>query len=201
VEAVARACKRLLHTLNAVLDYSKLESCSFEINPQMVKPVQLIRKIISEMMPQVSSKGLTLAFEFDDEGVTVVFDEYCLTQALSNLLENAIKFTEHGNATVRLYRDASDELCLNVADTGIGIEAAFQSHLLEPFSQEDCGMSRRFEGAGLGLALTLRYLELNGASLSCTVKRAPARPSRFISREPRQPIIAMHRPMAPSRSW
>jgi PAS domain S-box-containing protein len=166
VEAVARACKRLLHTLNAVLDYSKLESRSFEINPLIVKPVALIRKIIAEIMPQVSQKGLTLVFEVEDEAATVLFDEYCLTQALRNLLGNAVKFTERGGATVRLYRDANNGLCLNVADTGIGIEAAFQSHLLEPFSQEDYGMARRFEGAGLGLALTRRYLELNGASLA-----------------------------------
>jgi PAS domain S-box-containing protein len=166
VEAVARACKRLLHTLNAVFDYSKLESRSFEVNPSAVKPVPLIRRLVAEMMPQVSKKGLTLAFEFDDEAVTVTFDEYCLTEALRKLLENAIKFTEHGSATVRLHRDANDALCLNVTDTGIGIEAAYQRHLLEAFSQEDCGMSRRFEGAGLGLALTRRYLELNGASLT-----------------------------------
>src|SRR5258708_21240996 len=107
----------------------------------------MIRKLIAEMMPQVSKKGLTLAFEFDDEAVTVAFDEYCLTQALRNLLENAIKFTERGSATVRLHRDESGRICLNVTDTGIGIDAAFQAHLLEPFSQEDCGMARRFERA------------------------------------------------------
>lgn|GEM_PF-1834963 len=166
VEAVARACRRLLQTLNAVLDYSKLESRSFKVNPLALKPVPLIRRLIAEMMPQVSKKGLTLALEFDDEAATIAFDEYCLTQALRNLLDNAIKFTEHGSATIRLHRNESGGICLNVTDTGIGIDAAFQAHLLEPFSQEDCGMARRFEGAGLGLALTRRYLELNGASLS-----------------------------------
>jgi PAS domain S-box-containing protein len=166
VEAVARACKRLLGTLNAVLDYSKFESRAFQLNPQKFRPVPLIRQLIAEMMPRVSKKGLTLAFEFDDEAVTIAFDEYCLTQALHNLLDNAIKFTDHGSATVRLHRDDEGDLCLGVMDTGIGIDAAFQPHLLEPFSQEDCGIARRFEGAGLGLALTRRYLELNGATLS-----------------------------------
>lgn len=166
VEAVARACKRLLGTLNAVLDYSKFESRTFQLNPQTVRPVPLIRRLIAEMMPLVTRKGLTLAFEFDDEAMSIVFDEYCLGQALRNLLENAIKFTDRGSATVRLHRDGEGELRLHVADTGIGIDVAFQPHLLEPFSQEDCGIARRYEGAGLGLALTRRYLELNGASLS-----------------------------------
>jgi PAS domain S-box-containing protein len=166
VEAVTRACKRLLQTLNAVLDYSKLESRAFQVNPLPLRLVPKIRHLISEIMPEVSQKGLTLAFEFDDENSSVVFDEHCLTEALRNLLENAIKFTEHGSVTVRLNRDEQGVMRLHVIDTGIGIDAAFQSKLLEPFSQEDSGMSRRFEGAGLGLALSRRYLELNGARLS-----------------------------------
>ena len=146
VEAVARACKRLLHTLNAVLDYSKLESRSFEVSPRSLKPVPLIRRLIAEVMPQATAKAFAVAFEFDDETATVAFDEYCLTQAVRNLLENAIKFTTHGGATVRLGRDPIGGLYLSVIDTGIGIDPAFQPHLLEPFSQEDSGMSRRFEG-------------------------------------------------------
>jgi PAS domain S-box-containing protein len=166
LEAVTRACKRLLRTLNAILDYSKLEARSFTVNPATVNLVPLIERLIADMMPQAASKGLSLEFAFDEEAATAEFDEYCLTQALRNLLENAIKFTERGGATVRLYREAIGALRIRIADTGIGIDAAFLPHLLEPFSQEDYGMSRRFEGAGLGLALTRRYLELNGASLS-----------------------------------
>ena len=166
LEAVTRACKRLLRTLNAILDYSKLEARSFPITPVTVNLVLLVQRLIAEMLPQATSKGLSLQFAFDEQPATIAFDEYCLTQALRNLLENAIKFTEHGGATVRLYREAGGALRISVADTGIGIDAAFLPHLLEPFSQEDYGMSRRFEGAGLGLALTRRYLELNGSSLS-----------------------------------
>ena len=166
VEAVARACRRLLQTLNAVLDYSKLESRAFHVTPMPLRPVSLIRRLIAEMTPHALKKGLTLAFEFDDEKVTVTFDEYCLTEALRNLLENAIKFTEHGGVTACVRSADNREICLDVSDTGIGIDPAFQPHLLEPFSQEDSGTARRFEGAGLGLALTRRYLELNGAALS-----------------------------------
>ncbi len=203
VDAVTRACNRLLQMLNAVLDYSKLESRSFQVDRLLVRPVSLIRRLIAELMPQVAKKGLSLAFEFDDEAVTVAFDEYCLTQALHNLLENAVKFTERGSVTVRLYRDAGEALCVHVADTGIGIDEAFQAHLLEAFSQEDNGISRRFEGAGLGLALTRRYLELNGASL--TVSSAKGEGSTFtIHFEQSAPALAsatgvsVQRPNPPS---
>ncbi len=171
LEAVARACKRLLRTLNAVLDYSKLETRSLPDNPQTVALVPLIRRLLDEFEPSASQKALHLAFEFDDRTISATCDEYCLTHSLRNLIENAIKFTERGGATIRVYRDPSGAVCISVADTGIGIERAFLPHLLEPFSQEDSGLTRRFEGAGLGLALTRRYLELSGAHLTVLTEK------------------------------
>jgi signal transduction histidine kinase len=67
---------------------------------------------------------------------------------------------------VRLFRESSGAVCITVSDTGIGFDKDYVPRLLEPFSQEDSGYTRRFEGAGLGLALSRRYLELNGASLT-----------------------------------
>ena len=166
LDAVARACKRLLGTLNAVLDYSKFESRSYQLKRQQFEVAGSIRELIAEAMPQAAEKGLTVGFECGDEAATITFDKHCMTQALRNLIDNAIKFTHRGGVTVRLERDERGELCVSVADTGIGIDVAFQAHLLEPFSQEDSGITRRYEGAGLGLALTRRYLELNDARLS-----------------------------------
>jgi len=171
LEAVARACKRLLRTLNAVLDYSKLESRSLPENPQSVALVPLIRRLLDEFEPAASQKALSLALEFKDQTMAATCDEYCLTHALRNLLENAIKFTEHGSVTVRVYRDPNDTGCISVTDTGIGIERSFLPHLLEPFSQEDSGLTRRYEGAGLGLALTRRYLDLSSAQLTVLTEK------------------------------
>jgi PAS domain S-box-containing protein len=171
LEAVGRACKRLLRTLNALLDYSKLETRSLPENPQTVALVPLIRGLLDEFEPSASQKALRLAFEFDDHTISATCDEYCLTHSLRNLIENAIKFTERGGATIRVYREASGAVCISVADTGIGIERTFLPHLLEPFAQEDSGITRRFEGAGLGLALTRRYLELSGAQLTVLTEK------------------------------
>ena len=165
-EAVARACKRLLRTLDAVLDYSKLESRSFAISPRTLKLAPLIRRLIGEHAAQASEKGLRLTCAFDNDDVAVTTDEYCVMHSVRNLIENAIKFTEHGSVAVRLYRESSGAVCITVSDTGIGVDKDYLPHLLEPFSQEDSGDTRRFEGAGLGLALSRRYLELNGASLT-----------------------------------
>lgn len=166
LEAVARACQRLLRTLNAVLDYSKLESHSLPENSQTVALVPLIRRLLDDFEPAASQKALRLALEFDDHTILATCDEYCLTHSLRNLIENAIKFTEHGSITARVYRNPNGTVGISITDTGIGIERSFLPHLLEPFSQEDSGLTRRYEGAGLGLALTHRYLELSGAQLT-----------------------------------
>jgi CheY-like chemotaxis protein/anti-sigma regulatory factor (Ser/Thr protein kinase) len=83
-----------------------------------------------------------------------------------NLLDNALKFTEHGTITVRLERGSDGDLCLEVRDTGVGIDESYRSRLFERFSQEDSGYTRRFEGSGLGLALVKNYVELNGARIA-----------------------------------
>jgi signal transduction histidine kinase len=94
----------------------------------------------------------------------VSFDEICLANVLTNLLQNALKFTERGEVAVRLWRDAA--LCLQVRDTGVGIDANYLPHVFEAFSQENPGLTRRFEGVGLGLSLVRKYLALNGAEIA-----------------------------------
>jgi signal transduction histidine kinase len=68
-----------------------------------------------------------------------LFDEYCLLQALANLLDNAVKFTSHGGVCVRLWREATGAPVIDVEDSGIGIDAAFLPRLWEPFVQEEAG--------------------------------------------------------------
>lgn len=177
LDAVSRACKRLLRTFNAVMDYSKLESRSLIVNSRIVNLVPLIDGLIHEVRPSAAKKALRLTFKFEDSALALTIDKYCFTNALRNLLENAIKFTEAGSIAVNLARDRIGAIRLSVADTGIGIDSAFMPQLFEPFTQEDCGPARRFEGAGLGLALTRSYLELNGADL--TVRSEKGRGSTF----------------------
>ncbi len=131
---------------------------------------------------------------------TVLFDEYCLSGALTNLLQNAIKFTEEGSVTARLYRGSDRNLRISIVDTGIGIEAAYLARIFEPFSQEESGYTRRFEGNGLGLALTRSYLQLNGANISVqsqkgqgstfTINFAPESELRLTSSNPIDDSIA-----------
>ncbi len=177
LEGIRRAGRRLRDTINSILDISKIESGAFEVRPERVKLAPLIERQLEDFRSLARTKDLSLSCDIEVGDAAVTFDPYCLENALTNLLANAVKFTERGEVRVRLARDDRGCLALSVCDTGIGIDPIFAARLGEVFAQEDSGPGRRFEGSGLGIALTKSYLELNGARL--TVESTKGKGSRF----------------------
>jgi signal transduction histidine kinase len=163
---VRRAGKRLLDTIASILEVSKIESGMYRLDPRPIMLAEFVEPLLGEFRILAAKKGLALSAEIDDPEAVVIFDEGCLSNALTNLLQNAIKFTECGEVAVRLRRDASAALCLEVRDTSVGIDADYLPHIFEAFSQENPGLTRRFEGVGLGLSLVRKYLALNGAEIA-----------------------------------
>jgi PAS domain S-box-containing protein len=166
VEGIQRACSRLSRTIDNILDISKIEAGAFNLAPGQLEIGRLLEHLLADFRVITERKGIALTCTIDTPGATIVFDEYCLTQALTNLLDNALKFTERGGVACRLYRATDARICLEIRDTGIGITQEYLSRLFQPFSQEHSGDARKFQGSGLGLALTRKYLELNGAEIS-----------------------------------
>jgi PAS domain S-box-containing protein len=171
VEGTQRACLRLLRTIGNILDISKIEAGAFTLMPTRLEIGPLLERLVMDFRVIAERKGIALTCTIDALGASVVFDEYCLTQALTNLLDNAVKFTERGAITCRLYRAPEGTLCLEIRDTGIGISEEYLPHLFAPFSQERSDTGRQFQGSGLGLALTRNYLELNGARISVQTEK------------------------------
>lgn len=165
LDAVRRAGKRLLGTVDRIIAFAKLECGEFKVRPELVDAGAMVSRLIEEHRGTAEDKGLALLHLIEADDALVYFDPHCLETAISNPLLNAIKFTQSGGVTVRLYRVDNGRLKLEIRDSGIGMEPAYAARIFEPFSQEDHGTSRRFEGAGLGLALTRRYAELNGAKV------------------------------------
>jgi PAS domain S-box-containing protein len=170
-EPVRRAGKRLLDTVGSILEISKIESGAYRLDPKPIMLVEFVGRLLGEFRILAENKGLALRAEIDEPRAVVSFDEGCLSNALTNLLQNAIKFTERGEIAVRLGRDARAALCLEVRDTGVGIDADYLPHVFEAFSQENPGLTRKFEGVGLGLSLVRKYLELNGAEIAVTSEK------------------------------
>jgi CheY-like chemotaxis protein/anti-sigma regulatory factor (Ser/Thr protein kinase) len=152
--------------VHSVLDLAKIESGGLRVAPVVLDPASKIAKLAENLQSRAREKGLSFTVELCDPNARVRFDEYCFDAALERVFDNAVKFTEKGSVSIVLERDGEGCLCLEVRDTGLGIAEGYRARLFEPFSQEDDGSDRHFEGSGLGLALAKRYLELNGATIS-----------------------------------
>jgi signal transduction histidine kinase/CheY-like chemotaxis protein len=160
----------LLGVINDILDYSKIEAGRLEIERTDVELVPLVESVASLLAPQARAKQMDLLTYVDSAVPRVlVGDALRLRQILTNLLGNAVKFTDRGSVTaiVTVERDDDAAVCLRfaVADTGIGIEPGDRERLFEPFSQADMTTTRRFGGTGLGLAISRRLVTLMGGEI------------------------------------
>lgn len=156
---------RLLDTLNSVLDLAQLEGGSLKLRPEPVCLEAEARAVIDLFQQQASERGLYLRFEREGAAAEPLsLDRMAVSRILTNLVSNAVKFTQEGGVTVRLTEGPAGAT-VAVADTGVGMDAAFLPKLFEEFSQESQGLSRAYEGSGLGLAITKRLVDLVGGDL------------------------------------
>ncbi|KAB2840872.1 MAG: GHKL domain-containing protein [Melioribacteraceae bacterium] len=102
----------------------------------------------------------------ESENTFLYTDEYAVNQIFANLIDNAIKYTEKGKVEITLREEGNNHYSIKVSDTGIGISNEYIDKLFEPFSQEEQGYTRRFEGNGLGMALVKKYCDLIDAEIS-----------------------------------
>ena len=171
VDAIRQASHRLLETIDGMLDLAKLQTGTFDCRPTPLKLATIVPGVVQQFRDAARRKGLDLACEVASPDAEVRFDEYCIQRALHCLLDNAIKFTQRGSISVRALRDPNGELCVEVADTGIGIAPEHLPRLFQPFTQEHTGDARQFEGSGVGLAAVKGLVELNrGRVTVCSEK-------------------------------
>ena len=163
--SIKRAGKRLLRMISAVLELSKANGGVYDLKPMPLNLGAFARREVEQLAVLARRKNIQLSCIVEEPAAVVRFDERCLSGALVNLIQNAIKFTVEGGVTVRVFRDGTGELRLEIRDTGAGIDPAYLPRLFEPFTRENSAATRAVEGSGLGLALARRYVELNGARI------------------------------------
>lgn len=158
-----RACgEQLLGTVNAILDYSKLEAGRLELESIPFDLRAMVRAVVAVHRPEAQRKNLSLEEEVAAELPEFVLgDPVRLRQALSNLVANALKFTPSGWVRVRV-SPSGRRIRFAVEDTGIGVDAATRDRLFQSFSQADASTTRRFGGTGLGLAIVRHLATLMG---------------------------------------
>ncbi|MEI6455534.1 MAG: PAS domain-containing protein [bacterium] len=159
--------KRLMRTLDAIMQLSQLESGMKALNIQKTELDQIFRQIMSSYNPQARAKGLFLELR-ELQPLAGYLDQFFFTQAISNILDNALKFTREGGVTITVEEIRNDEsrlLSINIDDTGIGISPDHLRFIFEEFRQVSEGHNRSFEGTGLGLTIAKKMIHLLGGTI------------------------------------
>lgn len=162
---VERSGRMLLALINDVLDLSKIESGKMEIIPVNYQISSLINDTVTMLYQRVEDKGLKLVVKIDPTLPNYLYgDEVRIQQVLTNILTNAIKYTDAGTITVNVgFREKGEKqiaLIMSVADTGRGIKKEDMDHLFSAFQRVDEKKNRNIEGTGLGLTITARFVEM-----------------------------------------
>lgn len=175
--------QHLLTIINDILDFSKIESGHMELETIDFDLVKMIEDTLAMFIQPADQKGLELAAQFTPPNVplTVRGDPFRLRQVIANLLNNAIKFTPHGEIIVRTTIHEQTDQRINIAicveDTGIGIAQELHDKIFQHFSQADGSTTRQFGGTGLGLTICKRILELMEGHIR--VESIPGHGSKF----------------------
>ena len=185
--------RRLLETLDSVLDLARLDAEQITLDPTPVALDAFMDETLALFRRRAQEKELELQVSVQDDLPQVRVDESALQRILTNLVGNALKFTEEGGITlnVSLAHEANPDkgrtLRVDIRDTGIGMDQEFQEKLFDEFTQEQSGMTRSHEGAGLGLAITQRLVELMGGTLE--VESTLGEGTTFTVDVPYEPVV------------
>ena len=169
-ETIKSSGEALLVIINDILDYSKLEAERVVLHPEAFDLERMIHEIAMLLQPRAHARGIDLMIDFDLFLPTLyIGDPGRVRQVLTNLMGNAVKFTEQGHVLIRVVgieaEDRHQHLHITVEDTGIGIAPEHLDHIFGEFNQVEDAANRKFEGTGLGLAITRRLVERMGGAV------------------------------------
>ena len=165
VDIILRNGRRLMATLNSMVDLSKLHSNYLEMNVEVFNLVDEVKQVAQSLSTMAQDKELYLRLRATRPEVLVRLDRGHLFRVLEHLIGNAIKFTNDGGVIVEVHGDP-ENVHVRVMDTGVGIRNEFLPFLFEEFNQESSGLSRDFEGTGIGLSVVKRLIDLMEGEIS-----------------------------------
>jgi PAS domain S-box-containing protein len=172
-EIILSGSNRLTQTLNSILDLSRIEADKFDLKLAISDIVPVIKESIRLFEAIANGKNIKLEFVTSHKSIFSKIDEKLFGQIFNNLINNALKFTKEGSVSVIIdteIKDGTTYAIIKVKDTGIGISANKLNLIFEPFRQVSEGLSRMYEGTGLGLTLTKRFIEAMHGSIEVESK-------------------------------
>lgn len=176
IEGIGERSQKVLVLVQDLFDLSQLEMGQVRLQQNRVNVAPILQRVADRLEPLLEGRDIQLQLELDASRYDVQGDARRIEQVLENLASNASKFTEKGS--IRIKADVRDGwIAVSITDTGIGISPSYLDQLFEAYTQEDPYMNRRFEGTGLGLALSKRLLDLMGGRIEVESRQGEG--SRF----------------------
>lgn len=175
---IGSSADRLIRTIDLIMNISSLQTGNFDTSYEWLDIERdILGDVLRDYELKARYKGLKLLFKNRANKMKIFADRYSAQQLFCNLIDNAVKYTPK-NGEIAISIHASDNnLHVDVADTGIGISSEYLPNLFTPFTQEEMGYTRKFDGNGLGLAIAKKYADLNNAMID--VKSVKGKGSNF----------------------
>jgi len=165
LRAIINNGKRLYRTFDLLINMSQLQTGMYESRFERVDVYPLLKTLQNEFSSLAVEKNIKFNLVKNTDDTTAILDHYSISQVFSNLIDNAIKYTNKGQIELIIYRNDNSNLCVDISDTGIGIPREYQAKLFTSFSQADMTYQKTYEGAGLGLALVKSFTNINKAKI------------------------------------
>jgi PAS domain S-box-containing protein len=159
-----RNSERLLRLVNDILDVSRLDSDTMRFDMGKLDTIEILDEIVEDMKPAMENKNLEFIADIPRDLPSIMGDRNSLSQVLKNLLENAVKFTDHGSITIEAKKEG-DHVIISVEDTGIGISQDETKKIFTKFYQAYTGDDRKSEGTGLGLFICKEIIEKHNGEI------------------------------------
>jgi signal transduction histidine kinase len=158
--------ERLFRSITQMLEFAQIETENYKMDIKKIDLNKLLKSCFASIKELLDEKDIKVNLNFSKEDIIVDADQQFAENAINNLLNNAIKFTNRGFIEVEteVVKERDMAIC-KIKDSGVGISSKYMDHLFQPFSQEDLNIGRNYEGNGLGLTLSKKYIERLGGSL------------------------------------
>lgn len=166
IKVMERNVQRLIGMINEMIEFSRMEIRGVQVNYRLFSIPQLVRESLASIHPHTIAKDITVNL-FTEENLALVWaDREKIGQAMGILLNNAVKFTDHGGMIqVRVFSPGPASIAISISDTGIGIDPVYHKKIFDKFFQVDSSKTRRYEGTGIGLPIARGIVEAHGGAV------------------------------------
>ncbi len=170
IDSINCATRRLTRTIDLLINFSEAKCGTYNTNKKELDIEEdILNRLIREYMFEAKRKNIEFNKTIKAQNRNIYADEYSVTQIFSNLIDNAFKFTNEGSVNI-IVAEKEEGLAVSVEDTGIGISEEYLPDLFKPFTQQQQGYTRSYDGNGLGLSLTKKYCKINDARIKVKSK-------------------------------